>query len=220
MLETAPPLPLVFFPGAGGRVDNLRPIAERLAKRRTTRLCEYPGLGGVAPDPRLQTFSDLQRHLLVRLPERFDLVTMSMGGVLALRIALEQPERIRKLTLLATSGGVDVAALGGVDWRGHFRRVQPEAPSWFVEDRTDVTPQLGRITQPTLLIYGDADLIAPPSVGQLLQTNLPHARLEVIPGATHDLEIDYPDLIAAMIEAHLRQPLSDGGFAGGTKLTS
>src|SRR3982750_2631534 len=121
MLETAPPLPLVFFPGAGGRVEFLRPIGERLARRRTVILCEYPGLGGVPPDAALETLADLQAHLLASLPEKFDLVTMSMGGVLALRIALEQPQRIRKLVLMATSGGVDVAALGGLDWRDTFR---------------------------------------------------------------------------------------------------
>jgi poly(3-hydroxyoctanoate) depolymerase len=206
MLATAPTLPLVFFPGAGGRVEFLRPIGERLAHRRQTRICEYPGLGGATPDPRLTSLADLQQHLLASLPERFDLVTMSMGGVLGLRIALEQPERVRKLVLMATSGGVDVAALGGVDWRDNFRRVQPSVPSWFVEDRTDITRQLGRIQHSTLLIYGDADLIAPPEVGRLLQRHLPRARLEVIPEATHDLEIDYPDLIASFIEAHLRKP--------------
>ena len=206
MVDTAPPLPLVFFPGAGGRVAFLRPIAERLARRRTTILCEYPGLGGVEPNRKLKTLSDLQQHLLASLPEQFDLVTMSMGGVLALRIALEQPERIRKLVLMATSGGVDVAKLGGVDWRDTFRKVQPHVPSWFLDDRTDVTEQLGRVAHPTLLIYGDDDLIAPARVGQLLQQNLPNAQLEIIADATHDLEIEFPDLIAAFIEAHLRRP--------------
>jgi pimeloyl-ACP methyl ester carboxylesterase len=197
---------LVFFPGAGGRTDNLRPIAQRLARRRATQICEYPGLGGVTADPSLRSLDDLRRRLLEQLPERFDLVTMSMGGVLGLRIALEQPKRLRKLVLMATSGGMDMRSLGSVDWRDTFRRLQPNAPSWFLDDRTDVTPELSKITQPTLLIYGDADLIAPPRAGQLLQEKLVDARLEIIPGATHDLEIDHPDLIASMIEAHLRQP--------------
>jgi pimeloyl-ACP methyl ester carboxylesterase len=205
-MDTASALPLVFFPGAGGRVEHLRPIAERLVRRRPATICEYPGLGGVAANPKLGSLDDLQRHLLEQLPERFDLVTMSMGGVLALRIALAHPERLRKLVLMATSGGVDMPALGGIDWRDNFRRVQPHAPSWFLDDRTDMTPELGKLTLPTLLIYGDADLIAPPRVGELLQKKLVNARLEIIPGATHDLEIDHPDLIASMIEAHLRQP--------------
>jgi len=205
MIETAPPLPLVFFPGAGGRVDFLRPIAERLAPRRETRICEYPGLGGVAPDAAIRSLADLQRHLLATLPARFDLVSMSMGGVLALRIALEHPERVRKLVLMATSGGVDVAALGALDWRDDSLPPPPARPRWFIDDRTDVSAELGRVEQPTLLIFGDDDLISPPAVGEFLVARLPRARLEVIARATHDLEIEYPDLIASMIEAHLRQ---------------
>jgi len=206
MLETAPPLPLVFFPGAGGQRKNLQPLAGRLALRRQTLICEYPGLGGVSPNPELQTLTDLQNHLLASLPPRFDLVSMSMGGVLALRIALEHPERLRKLVLLATSGGVDIAALGGVDWRDTFLRKEPRAPDWFVQARSDFTPRLGSIPHPALLIYGDADLIAPPAVGQHLARHLPNAKLEVLPGATHDLELEHPDTIAALIEAHLRKP--------------
>lgn len=206
MVETAPALPLVFFPGAGGRVEHLRPIGERLARRRVTLLCEYPGLAGVPANPDLRTMADLQAHLLESLPDRFDLVTMSMGGVLALRIALEQPQRIRKLVLIATSGGVDMRALGALEWREDVSRRPPDMPTWFVDDRTDVTPQLAEIQHDTLLIYGDDDLIAPPSVGELLQKGLPRARLEIVPGGTHDLEIDFPDLIASFIEAHLRRP--------------
>lgn len=206
MPELAPPLPLVILPGAGGRLDLLRPIGERLARRRTTLLCEYPGIGDAAPDPSLQSLSDLQAHVLRDLPERFDMVAKSMGGVLALRTALEQPERVRKLVLLATSGGVNVAALGGIDWRDTFRRLQPSSPSWFIDDRTDVTAELSRVTQPTLLIFGDADLIAPVRVGHFLRSKLPDARLELIPDGTHDLEAEFPDLIASLIEAHLRRP--------------
>jgi poly(3-hydroxyoctanoate) depolymerase len=206
MLSVAPTLPLVILPGAGGRLDALKPIAERLARRRTTGLCEYPGIGHAAPDPSLQSLADLQAHVLRDLPERFDLVAKSMGGVLALRTALEQPRRVRKLVLLATSGGVNVAALGGIDWRDTFRRLQPHAPSWFVEDRTDVTAELGRVAQPTLLIFGEADLIAPVRVGHFLKSKLPNARLELVPDGTHDLEEEFPDLIASLIEAHLRRP--------------
>lgn len=206
VVETAPVLPLVFFPGAAGKREYLQPIGQCLALRRPPIFCEYPGLGGTPPNPELRTLADLQRHLLRSLPERFDLVTMSMGGVLGLRVALEAPQRVRKLVLMATSGGVDVQAFGGVDWRDTFHRAQPNVPTWFFEERADLTPELARIPHPTLLIYGDADLIAPVAVGEHLCAHLPNARLEVIKGGTHDLEIDHPAFIASQIEAHLRRP--------------
>jgi pimeloyl-ACP methyl ester carboxylesterase len=206
MVETAPALPLVFFPGAAGRVEFLRPIAERLARRRPTILCQYPGLGGAPPEPNLRTLDDLLSHLLVSLPERFDLVTMSMGGVLGLLVALEHPARLRKLTLMATSGGVDAQALGALEWRDTLKDLQQDRPAWFLTDRTDVTPRLHEVRHDTLLIFGDDDLIAPLAVGRHLLAHLASARLEVVPGGTHDLEIDFPDLIASFIEAHLRRP--------------
>jgi poly(3-hydroxyoctanoate) depolymerase len=205
MRELAPPLPVVFLPGAAGHKRNLEPIAARLAPRRQTVLCAYPGLGDEPADPELHSLSDLQRHLLASLPDRFDLVAMSMGGVLALRIALEAKERVRKLVLLATSGGVDVLGLGGLNWRDAVRTSRPELPRWFLEDRTDLTHRLGAVDQPTLLVFGDADLIAPVAVAELLRRHLPNATLEVIAGATHDLELQHPDLISALIEAHLRR---------------
>ncbi|HEX7671887.1 MAG TPA: alpha/beta hydrolase [Polyangiaceae bacterium] len=115
-------------------------------------------------------------------------------------------------------GGAPRLALGTSDgarrfraWCRPSRRIPPsfresrrDAPTWFVEDRTDFTDRLRSVTQPTLLVYGERDLIAPPSVGEFLQTRLPTAKLEVVPGATHELEEEHPDLLASLIEAHLR----------------
>lgn len=127
-----------------------------------------------------------------------------MGAALALRIALDHPDRIRRLVLVAAAGGVDVLALGGVDWREAFERRRPDAPRWLVEDRADFSARLGLISAPTLLIFGDQDLIAPAAVGHHLSARLPNAKLEIIGGATHDIEEEYPDLLASLIEAHLR----------------
>jgi len=42
------------------------------------------------------------------------------------------------------------------------------------------------------------------AAGELLLARLPSATLEVVTGATHDLEAEHPDLLASLIEAHLR----------------
>jgi pimeloyl-ACP methyl ester carboxylesterase len=204
-VTVAPVLPVVYLPGASGRPAIWRPIAQRLSQRREAVVCTYPGLANAPPDPAIRSLADLRAHLLASLPERFDLVAMSMGGAIALRLALDYPERVRKLVLVATSGGVDVAALGALDWREEFRKTHPHAPPFFLEDRSDVTPELQNLVAPTLLVFGGRDLIAPIAIGRFLLGHLPSARLEIIPEATHDIDEEYPDLLAAFIEAHLRR---------------
>jgi pimeloyl-ACP methyl ester carboxylesterase len=194
--------PLVFLPGASGDAAVWRPVADR-SPGRSTILVGYPGFAGNPPDPALRSLSDLYRAVFATLPPVFDLVAQSMGGVLALRAALEQPERIRRLVLVATSGGIDVKRLGGVDWRPAWRALHQQAPTWFIDDRTDVTEQLGDVRAPTLLVFGDADPLIPVRVGEFLRDRLPDARLEIVPGGTHDMDEECPDVLANLIRAHL-----------------
>lgn len=153
--------------GRGGRRALLAEVAARLPGRTVT-VCGYPGLDGVAAAPQLSTLDDLMQRLLAGLPECFDLVAKSMGSVLALRLVLAAPQRVRRLVLLATTGGLDVAAEGAAEWREAFVRAYPEAPRWFVDDRSDVEAELGRVQQPTLLLFGEADELAPVAVGRRL----------------------------------------------------
>lgn len=200
-MKAAPP-PIAFLPGAGGEASFWQPVADRL-RGRETLLVGYPGFAGNPPDRAIWSLSDLHRSVLSRLPPAFDLVAQSMGGVLALRAALEHPERIRRLVLVATSGGIDVQRLGGVDWREGWRAFHRQAPSWFLDDRTDVTEQLAYVRPPTLLVFGDSDPISPVPVGEFLRDRIPGARLEIIAGGTHDMAAEHPDAVAALIRLHL-----------------
>ncbi len=65
---------------------------------------------------------------------------------------MEQPERVACLVLVATSGGVDVARLGGAEWRHEYRASLPDVPTWFADDRTDLSDRLPTIRAPTLLL--------------------------------------------------------------------
>lgn len=205
MLTASGHLPVVYLPGASGRASVWGPVASRLARRRAPILVDYPGFGGAPPDASIASLADLGRAVAGGLPPRYDLVALSMGGVVALELARQAAPRVRRLVLVATAGGVDAAALGAVDWRAAYRQHRPDAPRWFVDDQTRLTTELRAVTAPTLLVFGGNDLVAPVAIGELLQHLLPSARLEVIPGATHDLEEEYPDLLASLIEAHLRQ---------------
>jgi len=119
------------------------------------------------------------------------------------RAALERPGLVRHLVLSVTSGGVDMAALGAEDWRAEHRRRNPEAPSWFVDEREDLSHRLPEIAIPVLLLWGDADPISPVAVGRRLAELLPRAELVVIDGGTHDLVCDRAGDVAPHIEKHL-----------------
>jgi pimeloyl-ACP methyl ester carboxylesterase len=57
----------------------------------------------------------------------------------------------------------------------------------------DLRSVLGRISVPTLLLYGDADRRSPVSVGEDLHARIPGSALVLIPGAPHLASLEQPD---------------------------
>ena len=76
-----------------------------------------------------------------------------MGGVIAMRAALDKPALITHLVLTVTSGGLDMAGAGAQDWRTGFAEANPQLPDWFLTFRADLSRDIGRIAQPTLLLW-------------------------------------------------------------------
>lgn len=196
--------PLVFLPGALGRSAFWRPVAERLADLGPAHLLAWPGFGDAPPEAGITSLDDLFRWLLPRLPPGAShVVAQSMGGILAVRLAIEHPDRVARLALAATSGGVDVARLGATDWRPGYLADELRVPRWFVDDRTDLTERLSVIRAPTLVVCGDADPLSPPSVGSFLRSRIPGARLEIVPGGGHGFAAERPDEVAKLLRGHL-----------------
>jgi pimeloyl-ACP methyl ester carboxylesterase len=196
--------PLVFLPGAGGRASFWRPVADRLGDLGEAHVLGYPGFGDAPAEAGVASLDDLCRWVLARLPPgRSHLVAQSMGGVLAARLALEHPDRVDRLVLVATSGGVDVRRLGAAEWRGEYRAALPDAPPWFVDDRTDLTDRLTAIRAPTLLLWSDADPVSPLAVGRFLGERIAGSRLVTVAGGTHAFASERADEVAAIIRRHL-----------------
>lgn len=196
--------PLVFLPGAGGSASFWRPVAGRLADLGRGLVVGYPGFDECPAEPGITSLDGLFRWLVEQLPlEPSHVIAQSMGGVLAVRLALERPELVSHLVLVATSGGVDVARLGGAEWRRGFRASRPGAPSWFVDDRTDVADRLGNVRARTLLLWSDSDPISPLAVAHFLAERIPDSRLVTVVGGTHAFASERPDEVAPIIRAHL-----------------
>jgi 3-oxoadipate enol-lactonase len=70
-------------------------------------------------------------------------------------------------------------------------------------ERMDLRDSLPRITAPTLVISGSADLAAPIARQRLIAAAIPDARHEIVAPAAHIAAVEQPERINQLIEEHL-----------------
>jgi pimeloyl-ACP methyl ester carboxylesterase len=97
---------LLLLPGFGGAAWNFDELAPLLTGRRLL-IPDLPGHGGSAPlpAPSLAGFADVLAGLLDAegVPQT-DVLGHSLGGVVAVRLAVRHPDRVRRLILAAPAG--------------------------------------------------------------------------------------------------------------------
>ncbi len=125
-------LPLVFLHGLGGDAEQWRPQLDGFSEHYRAIAWDMPGYGDSAPMEAM-TFTGLADAVVTLLDrlaiQRAHLVGHSMGGMIAQTFARRHADRLRSLTLVATSGSFGKNAAGQVDdaWRQSFieRRLGP-----------------------------------------------------------------------------------------------
>jgi 2-succinyl-6-hydroxy-2,4-cyclohexadiene-1-carboxylate synthase len=92
------------FSGTHRAWDGVIAALDRERYRPLAR--DLPGHGEAADSERPITFAGCVAHVLARSPERFALCGYSMGGRVALHVALAAPERVSRLVLVSCSAGI------------------------------------------------------------------------------------------------------------------
>ncbi|WP_130803092.1 alpha/beta fold hydrolase [Acinetobacter ihumii] len=194
---------LIFLPGASGSTEFWLPLIENLPKNITTQIIAYPTFGHEPADPDIHNFEQLQHYVLNKIDRPCILVAQSMGGIFAVAAALQKPELIQGVVLIATSGGIDLSQFKAVDWRQSYANEFLNYPDWFITTKMNYEPQLAQIQQKILLIWGDQDFISPVAVGKYLLCLLNQAELKVIHGGEHDLANRYAVEVSQYIQQYL-----------------
>jgi 2-succinyl-6-hydroxy-2,4-cyclohexadiene-1-carboxylate synthase len=109
------PESVVLLHGFSGTHRAWDGVAARLhSERYLPRALDLPGHGDAADvhgvGGEAITFAGCVSHVLDRAPQRFVLCGYSLGGRVALHVALAAPERVARLVLVSTTAGIEDAS--------------------------------------------------------------------------------------------------------------
>lgn len=195
---------LLFLPGASGSTEFWQPVMQMLPEQYIKTVVAYSGFGGHSLNSSIQNFDDLQADVLSQIYEPTLVVAQSMGGIFAVQAALQKPEWVQGLVLVATSGGIDLSPFDVADWRQDYQ-LSFDVPDWFVEHQSHLDGRLAEIECPVLLIWGENDSISPVPVGQYLQSQLVNSDLYIVEHGQHDLANAYVDQVVELIKKLIRK---------------
>jgi len=227
--------PLVFVHGAGGNLMHW-PGALRRLPGQVVYALDLPGHGksGGAGRSEIGAYAEVVRGFA----EALELIPFvpaghSMGGAIAIELALRYPARLAGLILVGTGAKLRVAPeiMTGIldDYAGttellaqraHGEHVDPYLLRLYTRRLREVDPRIlradflacdafdrradvSRITLPTLILCGDADRMTPVKFSQFLHEQIAGSQLVVVPGAGHMVILEQPAAVAASVAAFL-----------------
>lgn len=96
--------PLLLVHGLGGAASNWLALAPLLLPGRRVFVPELPGHGGSAPLPAAPSLNAYADRLALLLDGPAAVVGHSLGGAIALRLAIRRPDLVRALVLAGAAG--------------------------------------------------------------------------------------------------------------------
>ncbi len=219
----------IFIHGSGGGIETWERQEPRFEGCLTVSL---PGHPAGAPLRSVGGYAEWIGSAIRDLPGPNVLVGHSLGGAIALQVALNEPELVAGLVIISSGPRIRVpdtlaaAARRDVDaearrllrkgWHGideqtldqeaeRVARVGGETLALDYEacDAWDATDRLLEIAVPTLVMVGDRDELTPPRLSEELVTGIPGAILTRIPDAAHWLMKEQPQTFDRLLAGFL-----------------
>ena len=237
--------PVVFLHGWLGSWRYWFPTMERVAENFRTYSFDFWGFGESrrkSTYESIQNYSDQVIRFLDELGiDRCLLVGHSMGGMVAVKTAINHPKRISRVAAVGApivgdslswllkliDRPIMADAFARVPWfrRYMFHRFLGETTDPAVDEilddsvksssttlrnavgsmwRTDLRPELSRLSVPTLIVHGGRDEIVQPNQADLFD-DIPVAEVVVMPESRHFPFLDEPEVFNDILIRFLKQ---------------
>ena len=96
---------------------------------------DWPGLGRIPPHPGVSGLGDLAELFLTSTGDGpVDPVAQSMGGVVAMLVALARPKLMRRVVWTPTAAGM-ISSFSPEDWCSEYAEEFPAAAPWILTER-------------------------------------------------------------------------------------
>jgi len=229
---------LVLVHGAGGSSQTFLHQLRRLDRTMNVVAVELPGHGRT-PGPGRDTISGYAHWVekaFSSFPiESFFLGGHSMGGAIALELALQSWSRIKGLIVIATGAElpVSVKILEGLarDPEPTLALINqwcfpPDTDPLLIQqslelmrqtpiqvitndfqacNRFDRLEHVSTIALPTLILVGDRDVMTTPAFSEALQKEILNSKLVLVPGAGHLVMLEKPREVNQAIETFVTE---------------
>jgi pimeloyl-ACP methyl ester carboxylesterase len=223
--------PLMLLPGGLMTIEgSFGPLLPDLVADRQVIAAELQGHGRTADIDRDLELRYLAGD--AEVVEQADVLGFSLGGGVGLQLAVDYPGRVGRLILASVSyasGGyhqeisdparhaTSTRMPTAADFRqmreayarlapdpGHFEAFAAKASQAVASMQGWTADQLGGITAPTLLVFGDHDFIRLEHAVEM-HGLIPGAQLAVLPGTTHMGVMRRTDLILPLVRDFLAE---------------
>ena len=185
--------------GGLGSIEMFGPVLAKVAETGEVIAVDLQGHGRTALGDRpfrLQSIGDDMATLVKRLGrDRVDVMGYSLGGGVALRMALQQPEQVRRLVLVSTPFSDDAwypaIKQQQVQMSGAVAPAMKETPMYksyvaiapkpdefprlldtlgdFMREKYDWSAEIAQLKAPVMIVFGDADMVRPEHVIKFYQ---------------------------------------------------
>ena len=225
MVGSGTPLVLIHGYGVSGQIWQR--AVPYLAQQHQVFIVDLPGYGHSTATGvwHLREMAPLLATWLrqLQLPDAA-VMGHSMGGAIAIHLAAHVPELISRLILVNAAGiplRAHLPSLAARSLHSFFQTGNGHLPLGLVRDmlqprlnllwqtaqemkRSDFRAELARINTPTLIIWGERDVMLPIALGYALKNTLPRADFVTLPHCGHRPMLAQPAQFSRLVLEFLR----------------